>query len=92
MYKIEFSYNSRKNFWDIFLFIATDNPLIGIEVQNNIKNTISYLKDYPYIWTKYKSNLRKLVNSKYKFVIIYKINEINKTIIIVSIFKYTNNF
>lgn len=92
MYSIEYSKNSRNNLNEIFIYINNDNSLASINVINNILNTINYLKDFSNLWLKYKNWLRKLVNSKHKFTIIYKIDEEKQTIIIVSIFKYKNTF
>jgi len=92
MYKIDFSYTARLNLLDIFWYIAEDNYLKAIEVQTNIKNTIDYLKDFPNLGKKYIKNSRRLVNSKYKFSIIYKVSEKYKKIEIISIFKNENTF
>ncbi|MDP2091011.1 MAG: type II toxin-antitoxin system RelE/ParE family toxin [Candidatus Gracilibacteria bacterium] len=92
MYSIEYSKNSRNNLNEIFIYINNDNSLASINVINNILNTINYLKDFSNLGLKYKNGLRKLVNSKHKFTIIYKIDEEKQTIIIVSIFKYKNTF
>lgn len=92
MYKIKFIKSSREEMKNIFSYIYLDSPFVAIKVYNQILNTISYLKDFKYLWVKFYWEYRKLVNSKHRFTIIYKIDEENQTIMIVSIFKYKNTF
>jgi len=85
MYKIKFLLKAREDISDIYRYIAKDNPIIALEVNDNIRKTIWYLLDFPFIWTKLDNWLMKIVDTKYKYNIIYIIN--SNTIEIVAIFK-----
>lgn len=85
MYKIKFLLKAREDISDIYRYIAKDNPIIALEVNDNIRKTIWYLLDFSFIWTKLDNWLMKIVDTKYKYNIIYIIN--SNTIEIVAIFK-----
>ena len=71
-------------------FISEDNPIFAIKTINSIMNTIDILETFPYVWKEISNNIRKLVESNYKYNIVYKIEW--KNIYILSIFKYKNLF
>ena len=91
MYKIKYSAKAFIELDKIFEYILDDNNLYAVKVINNILKTIKNLIIFPYLW-KQTWKFREFVEIKYKYRIIYKIDEINKNVIIVSIFKYTNTF
>lgn len=88
MYKIRYLKVARLDIANIYSYIAIDNPVMALKVYENIKKLVWYLYDFPLIWTKLDNWLMKIVDSKYKYNIIYKINW--DTIEIVTIFKNKN--
>ncbi len=61
-------------------------------VIKNIFLSIGHLAFFPKLWFEIDNWLRELIDAKYKFKIIYKINEQKNIIYIVSIFKNNNTF
>jgi hypothetical protein len=53
--------------------------------------TFNIIKDFPYLW-KWNNSLREFVETKYRFRIIYQVNEGEQTISIIAIFKNKNTF
>lgn len=90
MYKILYTPKSEENLEDIFFFIAKDNPLNAAKVLSKIKYTADLLSTFPLIWAKLWKDFRIIVESKYKFKIVYKIKQ--NTIYIISIFREQGNF
>ena len=88
MYKIKYLSSARKDIADIYKFIALDNPVIALNVIEKIRKTIWYLSDFPFIWIDIENWLMKLVDTKYHYIIFYKINW--SIIEIVSVFKNKN--
>ena len=76
-----------ENLDDIYDYISNDNYFYPIKVINHIHYTIWYLKDFPYLWKPSFWDLREFVETKYKFRILYKVNENEKYVTIISIFK-----
>jgi hypothetical protein len=52
--------------------------------------TINILEEFPYIWKEISNNIRKIVESNYKYNIVYKIYWNN--IYILSVYKYQNDW
>lgn len=88
MYKIIYRKQAKEDFQDIFSFIAKDSPEYAGKVIFKIKNTIGNLWYFPYLWKKYGKTNRMIINSKYKYKIMYMIE--NENIYILTIFKFQN--
>ncbi len=86
MYKVNYTKKAKENLEEIFGYISEDNQFYAAKVISSIKNTIDILKLFPYSWKNIDDNHNMIVESKYKFKIVYKV--LNKTIYVVSIFKY----
>jgi plasmid stabilization system protein ParE len=80
--KAEFEYN------EIWRYIAQDNLYYANEVLDTIDDSIDKIMLFPFIWQEIETWIRRIVDPKYKFKIIYEIKW--NTIYIVSIFKYKN--
>ncbi len=87
---IKYTPEAKRNLSEIQFYIFQDNPYYSIKVLKSIENTINFLKDFPYLWVWVNSILRKIIETKYKYTIFYKVNEKNKTIEIISISKFKN--
>jgi len=92
MLNIEFQELAHENLDFIFSYIAENDKIIAIKVIQKINNTIKNLELFPYMWKPTIWRLREIIEPKYKFRIIYYLNEEEKTITIISIFKNKNNF
>lgn len=88
MHKIIYRKQAKEDFQDIFSFIAEDSPEYAGKVIFEIKNTIGNLWYFPYLWKKYWKTNRMIINSKYKYKIMYMIE--NENIYILTIFKFQN--
>lgn len=91
MFNIELQKLAYEDLDLIFWYISDDNKIIAVQVIQKINKSIQNLKTFPYLWKK-SGILREFVESKYKFRIIYNVNEDKKIITIISIFKNKNNF
>ncbi len=74
----------------IINFIWEDNPVYAIKTVDSIMNTIDILEKFPYVWKEISSNIRKIIESNYKYNIVYKIEWNN--IYILSVYKYQNSW
>lgn len=90
MHNIVYSKDSIRELNEISGYISIDNPLKAKIVLENIYSNIDYLLVFPFIWKEIKNWYRQLVETNYKFKIVYKI--LNQTIYIISIFKYKDTF
>lgn len=88
MFKIEFSENANNEYLEILEYIAQDNLFYANEVLNKIDYSIEIILQYPLIWKEIENWIRYIVEPKYKYKIIYKIEK--EIIFIISIFKYKN--
>ena len=88
MYSIYYTKESESNLLEIFLYISDDNWFYAAKVITHIKSTIDILKLFPLSGKLIKSEYRLIVESKYKYKIVYKINK--NIVQILSIFKYQN--
>lgn len=86
MHNISYSKDSIRELNEISWYISIDNPFQAKIVLENIYSNIDYLAVFPFIWKEIKNWYRELVEANYKFKIVYKIQ--NKTVYIISIFKY----
>jgi hypothetical protein len=88
MYKIEFSNEASLEYTQIWQFISMDNLFYANEVLNKIDYTIDMIANFPFLWHILKDDIRRVIEPKYKFKIVYKIQW--NYIFIISIFKYKN--
>lgn len=87
MYKIYYTPESEDNISEIFSYISEDNTFYAIKVITKLKSTIDILKIFPLAWKVIWSN-RMIVESNYKFNIVYKFKW--NSVYILSIFRYRN--
>jgi len=73
MYKLIIQKRAILNITKIVEYIREDNLFYANKVQEYIKQSISLLSDFPFLWTSINSTHRKIVEPNYKFKIIYKI-------------------
>jgi len=90
MFKIKYSKRVKNDLKVISDFISMDNPIYSIQIIYSITKTIDMLEDFPYIWKEIEKNIRELIESKYKYKIVYQID--NNTITILSVYKYKNSW
>lgn len=85
MYKIVILPYARQNILEVVNYIAQDNLFYANKVQEYIKKSILLLSDFPYIWKELDLIYRQIVESKYKFKIVYKLE--NEIIYIVAVYR-----
>jgi len=88
MYKIIFYNDAFLNYHEIWQYIAQDNLYYANEVLDKIDSSIDKIIMFPFIWEEIESWIRRIVEPKYKFKIVYEVKW--KIIYIISIFKYKN--
>jgi len=86
MYKIIYTKESEDNMSDIFDYISNDNDFYAAKVLQSIKSTIDILKLFPLSWAIINSNIRIIVDSKYRYSIYYSFNW--KEVVILYLWKY----
>ena len=91
MYNIVIWNKANNEIIEIHNYISVDNLEIADLVVERIYWTIDYFKIFPYLW-KECWKFREFIEIKYKFRIVYEVNEEKNKIIIISIFKNKNNF
>lgn len=90
MYNILYTLKSEDNLKEIFKYISNDNKFYAAKVIYSIKETIDILKIFPLAWKYIDLEFKMIVESKYKYKIIYNIKW--SDIYILSIFKYKNSW
>ena len=88
MYSIFYTPESEDNLSDIFCFISGDNPFYAAKVLTSIKSTIDILKLFPLAWKTIDKDKKMIIDSDYKYKIVYQIKW--SSIFIVAISKYRN--
>jgi mRNA-degrading endonuclease RelE of RelBE toxin-antitoxin system len=88
MYKIKVTKTAEENLDFIKSYIWDYSKT----VIKNIFLSIWHLAFFPKLWFEIEDWFRELIDSKYKFRIIYKINQEKNIIYIISIFKNKNTF
>lgn len=73
--KIVFAPLARDNLRDIQTYIATDNISAAARVASEIRRTIETLETYPLIGQIYEGAVRRLVVTRYPYVIFYEVNQ-----------------
>jgi plasmid stabilization system protein ParE len=90
MHKIIITDDALENLADIWNYIALDNLFYAQKVNNDILQSINILETFPYIWKEFESWLYQIVNPKYKFKIVYQVEE--KMILVLAIFREQDNW
>jgi len=88
MYSLRFYNDAKLDYDNIWKYIAQDNMYYANEVLDKIDSSIDKIIMFPFIWEEIESWIRKIVDPKYKYKIIYEVKW--KIIYIISIFKYRN--
>ncbi len=88
MYKIILSKDAEVELYNIWWYIAEDNLFYAQEILNKIDNSINMIAEFPFLWKEIEWWVRRIVETRYKFKIVYIVR--GKSIYIVSIFKYKN--
>ncbi|MDD3793314.1 MAG: type II toxin-antitoxin system RelE/ParE family toxin [Candidatus Gracilibacteria bacterium] len=86
MYKIIYTKESEDNMSDIFDYISNNNDFYAAKVLQSIKSTIDILKLFPLSGAIINSNIRIIVDSKYRYSIYYSFN--GKEVVILYLGKY----
>ena len=76
MYNIFYTPKSEDNLIEIFWYISEDNKFHAAKVITSIKNTIGILKLFPYSWKVLFNDTRMIIDSHYKYKIVYKVDNI----------------
>jgi len=90
MYKVEFYRKALKEYQEIWEYIWQDNLFYANKVLKNIDDTIDTIKIFPSIWKSISKTHRLIVESEYKYKIVYRI--LWDIIYIVSISKYKKDW
>lgn len=90
MYKIKVLKIAINSITSITKYITEDNIFYANKVQEYIYKSINLLKDFPFIWKEIDENHRIIIESHYKFKIVYKITW--KTIFIVWVYREQNDW
>lgn len=90
MFRLVLSQKVKNDFINISDFISKDNPIYAIKTINSIIETIDLLLLFPFIWKDLGDDLREIVESKYKYKIVYKIDD--NIITVLSVYKYQNSW
>ncbi len=88
MHKIFYTTEAKKNIKEIFSYISDDNIFYAAKTINQIKTTVDILKMFPLSWKGIGNNTRMIVESTYKYKIVYETKA--DEVFILSIFKYKN--
>lgn len=90
MFNLKYTKKSEDKLFEIYSFIALDNPFIAAKVITKIKSSIDILRSFPLSWKVLKWDYRFIIEPKHNYKIVYNFS--NDTIYIISIFKYQNNW
>jgi len=85
VYKIKVNKNAIESITNIVKYISQDNIFYANQVQEYIFNSIKLLESFPFLWVEKINWYRIIIESKYKFKIVYRIN--SRTIYIVWIYR-----
>lgn len=89
MYRIIYSQEAEDNFAQIYEYIAHDSILQASKVILHIKNTIEILKIFPLSWSLIQWDIHMIVDTKYRYKILYTFSWDTVTIFFVSKYKNT---
>ena len=85
MYKIVITNDALENLANISEYIALDNLFYAKKVEVDILKSINFLENFPLIWKQIEPWIYQIINPKYKFKIVYKIN--GNILLIIAIFR-----
>lgn len=90
MFNIKYTDKAETKLFEIYSFIALDNPFVAAKVITKIKSSIDILWSFPLSWKILQDDYRYIVEPKHNYKIVYNFS--NDTVYIISIFKYQNNW
>lgn len=85
MYNIELSLNAQEELENAEFFYCTISEKIGDEFIDTVFKTYELLKQNPYFSIRYKNN-RAILITKFPYLLIFEIDELNQNIYILSCF------
>lgn len=85
MYKVKVQKRAINSITNTVLYISEDNVFYANQVQEYIYKSIKLLESFPFLWADKWNWYRQIVESKYKFKIIYKIR--HHTVYIVWVYR-----
>lgn len=89
MYKIKIQKRAINSITKTIKYISQDNIFYANQVQEYIYKSIKLLESFPFLWIQ-KDNYRVIIESNYKFKIVYKIEK--DIICIVWIYREQNSW
>ena len=90
MFSIKYTAKAENNLFEIYSYIAEDNPFMAAKVILQIKSSMEILKIFPLSWRVLEEDYRCVVESKHNYKIVYKFSE--GVIYIISISKYRDSW
>ena len=90
MYRIIITDDALENLVSISEYIALDNLFYAKKVEVDILKSIKFLESFPLIWKQIELWIYQIINPKYKFKIVYKIN--GNILLILAIFREQENW
>lgn len=90
MYKIVITDDALEDLASISEYIASDNLFYAKKVGNDILKSVGFLETFPFIWKQIEDWIYQIVNPKYKFKIVYKVDD--KMLLILAIFREQENW
>ncbi|MDD5197447.1 MAG: type II toxin-antitoxin system RelE/ParE family toxin [Candidatus Gracilibacteria bacterium] len=90
MLKILYSHKVKQDLKSISDFIAQDSPIYSIKTVQSIQKTIALLSEFPYIGKTIDGSIREVIETKYRYKIVYEVSKIAVTIL--SVYKYQNTW
>ena len=83
--KIVFAPLARDNLRDIQTYIAFDNISAAARVASEIRRTIETLETYPLIGQAYQDDVRRLVVTRYPYVVFYQVDQVAELVNIITV-------
>lgn len=83
--KIVFAPLARDNLRDIQTYIAADNISAAARVASEIRRTIETLETYPLIGQAYQDEVRRLIVTRYPYVVFYEIDRATELVNILTV-------
>lgn len=83
--KIVFAPLARDNIRDIQTYIAVDNIAAAARVASEIRRTIETLETYPLVGQMYQGDIRRLVVTRYPYVVFYEVDHVAELVNIITV-------
>lgn len=83
--KIVFAPLARDNIRDIQTYIAADNISAAARVASDIRRTIETLETYPLVGQTYQDEVRRLVVTRYPYVVFYEVDQVAELVNILTV-------